>query len=168
MMKKLVFVAALALLSVIGRAQGIGVYILDFDGDSTNVRNAPKGKVVYKFPAREGVMIVVDKVVNGWWHIASDYASAGDVSYELKGSTPSYWIHSSVIAIGTRNYGGDRLSLRKSPSANSEAVFSFTDERHLRVLDVKGDWVKVRTLDGKHTGWIEAEWLCGNSLTNCC
>lgn len=47
MMKKIVFVAALALLSVIGRAQGIGVYILDFDGDSTNVRNAPKGKVVY-------------------------------------------------------------------------------------------------------------------------
>lgn len=43
-MKKLVFVAALALLSVIGRAQGIGVYIIDYDGDSTNVRNAPKGK----------------------------------------------------------------------------------------------------------------------------
>lgn len=35
-------------------------------------------------------------------------------------------------------------------------------------MDIKGDWVKVQTYDGKYTGWIEAEWLCGNALTNCC
>jgi hypothetical protein len=35
-------------------------------------------------------------------------------------------------------------------------------------MDIKGDWVKVKTIDGKYTGWIEEEWLCGNSLTNCC
>ena len=38
----------------------------------------------------------------------------------------------------------------------------------LRPMDIKGDWVKVKTIDGKYTGWIEEEWLCGNALTNCC
>ena len=38
----------------------------------------------------------------------------------------------------------------------------------LRPIDVKGSWVKVKTTDGKHEGWIESDWLCGNSLTNCC
>jgi hypothetical protein len=35
-------------------------------------------------------------------------------------------------------------------------------------MEIKGDWVKVQTSDGKFTGWIEEEWLCGNALTNCC
>jgi len=38
----------------------------------------------------------------------------------------------------------------------------------LRPMEIKDDWVKVKTIDGKYTGWIEIEWLCGNSLTNCC
>ena len=37
----------------------------------------------------------------------------------------------------------------------------------LRPVDIRGNWVKVKTIDGKHTGWIESEWLCGNPLTNC-
>ena len=157
------------LVAVVGRAQSIGVYILDNDGDFTNVRNAPKGKVVFKLPSREGVMIGVDKMVNGWWRIVGNMAQAGDFEYTITGSTTGYWIHSSVIAIGTRNYGGQKITLYKEPSEKSAAVFSFTDERDLRVLDMKGDdWVKVRTLDGKYTGWVDRNWLCGNSLTNCC
>lgn len=168
-MKKLMFTIALMMLAVVGRAQSIGVYILDNDGDFTNVRNAPKGKVVFKLPAREGVMIGVDKMVNGWWRIVGNMAQAGDFEYTITGSTTGYWIHSSVIAIGTRNYGGQKITLYKEPSEKSAAVFSFTDERDLRVLDMKGDdWVKVRTLDGKYTGWVDRNWLCGNSLTNCC
>ena len=67
-MKKLIFSTALMLMAVASRAQSIGVYIYDNDGDFTNIRNAPKGKIVFKLPSREGVMIGVDKVVNGWWH----------------------------------------------------------------------------------------------------
>ena len=167
-MKKLFFVISLMLLSVSVSAQSLGVYILDYDGDYTNVRNAPKGKIVFKLPARDGVMIDVDKIENGWWHICSEYAQSGEENYKLSGSTTGYWIHCSVVAIGTRNYGGQKLTLHKEPSDKSAAVYSFTDERELRVLDIKGDWVKVRTLDGKYTGWIESGWLCGNSLTNCC
>jgi hypothetical protein len=70
--------------------------------------------------------------------------------------------------VGTRNYGGQKITLFKEPSEKSAAVFSFTDERQLRVLDMKGEeWVKVRTIDGKYTGWVDRNWLCGNSLTNC-
>jgi len=167
-MKNYLFTISLLLFSIAASDQGLGVYILDYDGDFTNIRNAPKGKIVFKLPARDGVMIDVDKVVNGWWHICSEYAGAGDENYKLTGSTTGYWIHSSVVATGTRNYGGQKLILRKEPSDKSAAVYSFTDERNLRVLDIKGDWVKVRTLDGKYTGWIDSEWLCGNSLTNCC
>ncbi len=167
-MKKYLFTISLLLLTIAASAQGLCVYILDYDGDFTNVRNAPKGKIVFKLPARDGVMIDVDKVVNGWWHICSEYAGSGDENYKLTGSTTGYWIHSSVVATGTRNYGGQKLTLRKEPSDKSAVIYSFTDERNLRVLDIMGDWVKVRTLDGKYTGWIDSEWLCGNSLTNCC
>ena len=161
-------IAVMLLLSMVGRAQGLTVFIVDNDGDWTNLRNAPKGKVVYKLPAHEGVMINIEHVENGWWKLGSTTGYAGDFEYNFKGSTTGYWIHWSVIAIGTRNYGGGKITLRKEPSAKSAAVFSFTNERNLRVLDIKGDWVKVRTLDGKYTGWMEDIWVCGNSLTNCC
>ncbi len=167
-MKKLIFSTALMLMAVASRAQSIGVYIYDNDGDFTNIRNAPKGKIVFKLPSREGVMIGVDKVVNGWWHLVSNKAYSGDFDYTISGSTTGYWIHSSVIAVGTRNYGGQKITLFKEPSEKSAAIFSFTGERQLRVLDMKGEeWVKVRTIDGKYTGWVDRNWLCGNSLTNC-
>ena len=92
----------------------------------------------------------------------------GDFEGKLKGSTTGYWIHYSVLGMGTRNYGKEKLTLRQSPNAKSAAVYSFTKEIVLRPMDIKGDWVKVKTIDGKYTGWIEADWLCGNSLTNCC
>lgn len=155
------------LFALTGRAQ-IGVYVLDLDGDWTNVRNAPKGKIVGKLPAREGVMIDIDQLKNGWWRLTSPDCFAGDEEITLKGSTTGYWVHWSVVAMGTRNYGGQKLTLRKEPSEKSAAVFSFTEELQLHIMDMKGDWMKVQTLDGKHTGWIESEWLCGNSLTNCC
>lgn len=65
-MKELIFSIALMLMAVASHAQSIGIYIYDNDGDFTNIRNAPKGKIVFKLPSREGVMIDVDKVVNGW------------------------------------------------------------------------------------------------------
>ena len=167
-MKKYLFTISLLLLTIAASAQGLGVYILDYDGDFTNVRNAPKGKIVFKLPARDGVMIDVDKVVNGWWHICSEYAGSGDENYKLTGSTTGYWIHYSVLAMGTRNYGGQTLYIRQSPSASAPVVYKFKKEIQLRPMDIKGEWVKVQTTDGKYTGWIEEEWLCGNSLTNCC
>ncbi len=167
-MKKIILTALLLIAGHAVKAQGLGAYIDDNDGEWTNVRNAPKGKIVAKLPAKEGVMITLNKSVDGWWCLYDNTYWTGDGGGELTGSTTDYWLHWSVVVVGTRNYGGQKLTLRKSPSTKAAAVYSFTEEKQLHPIDMKGDWVKVRTADKKYTGWIEREWLCGNSLTNCC
>jgi hypothetical protein len=47
-------------------------------------------------------------------------------------------------------------------------VFTFDKEMLLMPLDIHGDWVKVQVDGYDIIGWIEAEWLCSNPLTNCC
>ena len=169
-MKKKLFVLLMMMtcLSVGVSAQSLGVFTYDNSGKFTNVRNAPKGKVVDKIPTEVCAMIGVEKPTNGWWKIIGDTYDTGDDEGTLKGSTTGYWIHYSVLAMGTRNYGGQTLYIRQSPSASAPVVYKFKKEIQLRPMDIKGEWVKVQTFDGKFTGWIEAEWLCGNSLTNCC
>jgi SH3-like domain-containing protein len=78
------------------------------------------------------------------------------------------WIHSSVIGLSTRNYGGQQLSLRSDPREGASVVGRITvPEDLVRPLDITedGEWVKVRW--GKVTGWIERKWLCGNPLSSC-
>ena len=166
----LTFVAMLCL-AVSAMAQSIEVYISDNSGQATNIRNAPKGKVVYRLPlpASNGIMFSVDCQVNGWWHVdGNEYWDPATDIQSFTGSDTGYWVHNSVIAFATRNYGGQKLSLRSKPLASAPVVYSFTKELKLRPLDVMGKWVKVQTYDGKHIGWIELEWICGNSVTNCC
>jgi SH3-like domain-containing protein len=158
----------LTVMSTTVSAQSLGVFTWDSKGKFTNVRNAPNGKVVDRIPTSEAAMIGVEKPTNGWWKIDGNDYDTGDFQGTLKGSSTGYWIHYSVLAMGTRNYGKEKLTLRKSPDAKSAAVYSFTEEILLRPMEIKDDWVKVKTIDGKYTGWIEVEWLCGNSLTNCC
>lgn len=77
------------------------------------------------------------------------------------------WLSVGVCAqslgVFTADNSGKFTNVRNAP-----VVFKFKEEEILRPMDIKGDWVKVQTYDGKYTGWIEAEWLCGNALTNCC
>ena len=169
-MKKKLFVLLMMMtcLSVGVSAQSLGVFTYDNSGKFTNVRNAPKGKVVDKIPTEVCAMIGVEKPTNGWWKMVDNSYDTGDNEGTLKGSTTGYWIHYSVLAMGTRNYGGQTLYIRQSPSASAPVVYKFKKEIQLRPMDIKGEWVKVQTTDGKYTGWIEEEWLCGNSLTNCC
>jgi len=152
---------------VASQAQRMGVYIADSDGAYTNVRNAPKGAVVAKIPTADNIMLNIESPQKGWWRVCdATYWNVEGDEVVMKGSETGYWIHHSVIGNSTRNYGGQRLSLRKLPSAQAAVVFSFTEELLLHPVDIKGDWVKVT--DGKHTGWIESEWLCDNPVTNCC
>lgn len=170
MMKRTILLA-LAFVCLVGYAQSLSVYISDGNGEFTNVRSGPKGKVVDKIPTSKIVMLEVVSPQDGWWQIDGGevYCTGDDdETITLKGSSTGYWIHHSVIGLDTRNYGGQTLRLRKSPDAKSAVVFSFKEEMHVMPLEVRGDWVKVKTGDGKHIGWIEAEWLCDNPLTNCC
>ena len=169
MKKTFLALAAFVLCTIAAHAQSIGVYLSDSKGPYTNIRNAPGGAIVDKLPVNEDFIFVVEEPRNGWWKIQDGVCEPmdGDAK-KLKGSRNGYWIHYSVIGVSTSNYGGERLSLRQSPSSKATVVYSFKEEILLRPLDAKGEWVKVKTKDGKLTGWIEMEWLCGNPVTNCC
>lgn len=152
-------------------AQGIGVVIVDKDGPFTNIRNAPNGKIVKKISTDKTVGLVVTSPKNGWWRIVGDSYEdydIGDPSEEVKltGSKSGYWIHYSCIGFFTRNYGGQRITLRSAPSSKAKAVYSFTTEETPLLMDKKGSWLKVKI--GTHIGWMEDEWWCDNPLTNCC
>ena len=171
MMKRRFFLTSLMMVffAMTSMAQSLELYISDNTGTPTNVRNAPKGKVVATLPVGSTIILSVESPTNGWWKITrGQYEDAERGDKKLKGSTTGYWVHSSVLGIGTRNYGGQRLNLHQSPSSKSAITYSFKEELELNPIDIKGTWVKVRTKDGKHTGWIELEWLCGNPLTSCC
>ena len=166
MKKTLLTIVMLVCCVLAGNAQELEVFINDSNGD-TNVRNAPKGAVVGKLAQDESWSMVVEAPQNGWWRVQVETISAPEADIpKFKASKTGYWVHSSVLGVGSRNYGGQRLSLRKSPTSNAAVVYSFSEELLLQPLDIKGDWVKVKVRG--HEGWIEKEWLCGNPLTNCC
>ena len=114
-------------------------------------------------------MVVLENCTKGWWKLAEkpSYAEE-DVDIPLQPSATGYWIHYSTVGFGTRNYGGQTLHLRKSPDDKAPITYSFSKELTLHPIGVQGDWVKVKTSDGKHSGWIEMDWICANPLTNCC
>ena len=160
----------MTLFSVCGLAQDVlGVFVADADSGPTNIRSAPRGVIALSLPDTTSYILAVSNPTNGWWLVESLSDAEHVQDIDLTGSsTGKYWIHHSVIGLGTRNYGGQKLVLRSAPSAKARATYSFTDEKLLHPIDVRGSWVKVKTADGKHTGWIEEIWLCDNPLTNCC
>lgn len=149
----------------------LDVFIHDKDGKQTNYRDKPSGTIIGQTSTSATISLNIDYVKNGWWHILGgeifSYDSSDDDGATVLNDGEA-WVHYSVLATSTRNYGGQTLYLRESPSEKSKSVFSFKNERLLRPIDIKPGWVKVKTLDGKHTGWIQTIWLCGNPLTNCC
>lgn len=144
------------------------VYILDYDGPFTNLRDKPKGAVIGRISIEEYVVLGIDRVENGWWHVVRGEVELVGADEPTVYNDGVAWIHQSVLGMATRNYAGQKLTLRAAPSDTAKAVYSFTDEIQVRPLAIDGEWVKVRTLNGKHTGWIKVEWLCGNPVSNCC
>lgn len=117
-------------------------------------------------PAQSVCQLVVNGVSNQWWFVASKISmiEPEEKLLELPGEG---WIHSSALAVSTRNYGGERLTFRENPEVDAKEVYSFTEEIVLKPIDMSGEWVKVKTGDGAHEGWIEAAMLCGNAVSNC-
>ena len=155
-------------------ANSLEVYILDSTGTDTNVRNAPKGQVVDKLSAKGTWMLVVSKPRNGWWQINDgvyydaipDNSPEGDAFISLHGSSTGYWIHYSCIGFGLIGNGSGH-TFRAAPDYKAPAVYTSQIDERLHPLELRGKWVKVATLDGKHTGWITMDIICGNPLTTC-
>ncbi|MCQ2217475.1 MAG: SH3 domain-containing protein [Paludibacteraceae bacterium] len=144
-----------------------GVY-LDGHAGAIEIMDSPSEKrnVIMTLPAQSVCQLVVNGVSNQWWFVASKISMIEPEEKYLELSEGG-WIHSSAIAVSTRNYGGQKLTFRESPEADAKEVYSFTEEMVLEPIDMSGEWVKVKTGDGAHEGWIEAVMLCGNAVSNC-
>ena len=148
----------------------VGVFVLDRTGTPPNVRDSPQGEVVGSLKVRRDYTVgLIDCEPSGWCQIDGVASAGGGERLELDSASGELWMHSSILAFSTRNYGGQRLSLRAAPSKTAKPVFSFKDERELRPrgLSEDGAWIRASTLDGKHKGWLETRWVCGNPLTTC-
>ena len=169
-MKKTVLLLMIALLlPAMASAQSlVDVYIIDNDGPVTNIRNAPRGKVVSTLPTNESFVVTLLSSKGEWWKIDDVVMQEGDNFKEitLKGSKTGYWIHRSLLQF---TIAGDPTGcLRTAPSAKSKAVkMSNSTELSFHPIAVKGKWVKAVSTDGKSTGWIHCDKICSNPLTTC-
>lgn len=150
-----------------GEVYVLGVFVKDSDPE-TNVRNAPKGKVVAKL--HNGDMIdIEEQAENGWFRIAANIYDNGEGEPKkiCKNDSEVLWIHSSVIMADWVSDGMVVVTMFAAPDFNSKktAEFNGYDGRIQRILDVQGEFVKVKTQIG--TGWVHKDFLCGNSLTTC-
>lgn len=139
----------------------------DPDQSGTNIRNGPSGKVIatiYPNEFEDGCMLEIVEASNGWFRIQGAIQSAGGMN-DIVLPNNEGWIHNSVISVGTRNYGGQTIQILDSPK-NGNSVGKITKESYgLRVLDLCGDWVKIKY---KGTiGWVSNEWICGVPWTTC-
>lgn len=141
------------------------VYIKDADDSGTNIRNSPKGEVILtlKEDKEEAqYMLRITESQDGWFKVKNPIEG---IEKDIEIPNNEAWIHASVIAVNTRNYGGQDLDLLDQYE-NGKVVDVIKEEAYgLRVKELCGNWVKV---DYKGTiGWIEASWLCGIPWTTC-
>ncbi|MBR6714600.1 MAG: hypothetical protein IKI80_04600 [Bacteroidaceae bacterium] len=173
-MKHIILLSLMFVSGIFAMAQtdnSLEVYILDPTGTDTNVRNSPKGKVVDKIPVDGEWILFVSHPRNGWWRIDDGeyYDAVPDTNPDskptsLKGSTTGYWVHYSCI--GFTLVGGSH-KLRATPSTKGKVTSVVDHEVDFHPLELKGEWVKIVSLDGKHTGWITQDMICSNPLTTC-
>lgn len=143
------------------------VTITDNDGDVTNIREKPSGKIVMSIPTNRLYQTTVCEVHNKWWYVCRPIHQYEPDDKDIDLPETGGWIHSSVLTVSTRNYGGQELQLLAEPNKEAKAVFSFKEELTFHPIDKKGEWIKVENKEKKAAGWIKNEWLCGNAVTNC-
>ena len=168
--KRLFFLAIglIAVLSTTCEESVIFAYLCDESGTPANIRCAPNGAVAMTIDSKESYMLELSNPENGWWQLEAIYDPVeDDAGIPLRGSkTGKYFIHYSIVGFSTRNYGQDYF-LREYPNEDSNITYRFHDEILVHPLEAIEGWVKVKTYDMKHTGWIESEMICDNPLTTC-
>lgn len=180
-MRRVFFIAMMLVTSLVTMAQetteaAIIIFddpftaFLSDEGQGTNILNKASGATVMTLSYDYDCIFTLTTPQDGWWKILEIWRVGDDDSeITLEGSdTGEYWIHYSALGLGTRNYGYQELSLRDAPDEEGNVIYTFNEELVLMPMDIQGDWVKVKVDGYDIIGWIEAEWLCSNPLTNCC
>lgn len=136
------------------------VEITDADGDYTNLRRTPNGQIVYQLPTSVAYRLVVEEPTKGWWQIANNKVE----KIKKEGKTKKIelpegvvLVHSSVLSVETNNEEGQKIELKKAPNEDAQKEYSFSKPMEFRPVDIKGEWVKVSTIDNKRSGWIKIE-----------
>ena len=169
-MKRIIILAVVFFTALAGSAQATMIAYLSNDELTTNILNKARGATAMTLSSEVAYIFTLTSPTDGWWKIEEIFNAEDDEdpTAVLTGSdTGEYWIHYSALGLGTRNYGGQSLTLRADPDEDAEIVFTFDNELEVMPLDVEGDWVQVMVDGYGIIGWIEAEWLCSNPLTNC-
>ena len=140
------------------------------DQTDVNVRATPGGTILFKLDHNEpGYTVELYEAWNGWFRISPEIETVDQDPIVLK--SKQAWIHGSQLGAGTRNYGGQKLTFRTRPNANSPIVFTINEEIGVSYVDMVKGWIKVKYTPEKSkksfVGWIETEWLCPNPVTNC-
>ncbi len=128
--------------------------VIDTDPKGTNMRDAPKGKVVYTIPLKP--KDEMERVVNvheqqgEWFRVTTD----ADAPH-------GGWMHSSVLGLMGGATEDGPCPLMKTPSEKGGTVIKPKEGAVLQLLGITGAgndaWFKVRYTDAKgvkHDGWV--------------
>ncbi len=140
----------------------IYAYLRDNDSNGTNLRNGPKGEIIYVLKTQYGfVDFTLSESINNWFKITNIYA----LDEEIEPIPNHCWIHGSLLGAHTRNYGGQTISIYENPDS-TKVAFIINDVVGVSLNAMCGNnWVQINH-KGK-LGWIQSEWLCGNPVTTC-
>jgi SH3-like domain-containing protein len=146
----------------------LGAYVSDPGTEPTNVRMSPGGDVIIELQRVCEHQVTIVGVAHGWFKVNSIWGV--DNEEETYENIEGY-IHGSILAVDTRNYGGEEIYLLNAPDEHSEQLLVINHEMSFTLVDASKDgaWVKVRTRGAgeKKTGWIQRDWLCGSIVTLC-
>lgn len=156
------------------------VSINDLSNEDTNIRTGANGKVVDKLelgekwsfvmydgvPDQNGWLCIKDGAVYRYDEEAPIEATAGDYKHPLKGSTTGYWVHNSVVEVLAFHSSDDDepITLHQQPLADSPVVYGCSYNCHFHPLRRQGDWLLVKTLNGKYQGWVNMEHIISGYL----
>ena len=127
--------------------------IIDVDPMGTNMRDAPKGKIIYNVPLhpKDDLERLVDvhEQRGDWFRVTN------------AGNGRSGWMHSSVLGLRGGAAEDGPCPLKRSPSEESATIATPAEGAVLQLLgftDARdGVWIKVRFKDAKgaaYEGWV--------------
>lgn len=142
-------------------------YVSDPDPKGpTNVRDKPNGAVLVPLDKSDDYMVDIIGQKDGWFEISS----VTGIENVIDLPTQSGWIHNSVLAVSTANYGNQKIPVYLNPDNQSESVTTINQEMQVWFTKIYKEYVFINFEDdngNKIQGWVESKWLCGNPVTNC-
>jgi SH3-like domain-containing protein len=129
---------------------------------SATVAVLQPGQTVHTGPVSDGwVEVTLADGTTGWVYSRYLASVAAATPAKPAASTETRSAKATVKGKGTGDLEGRTarieaaITARAKPEGSSRGVFRTSPGERVRILDVRGDWLRIRTADGS-SGWIEA------------